>query len=346
MTKMIKEIMEQPRVLAGIEQANKDTLTKLVKTLNERKITQAVLSARGSSDHAAIYGQYLLGVYKGVSAALAAPSVITLYGGAPDMSGSLVVCISQSGKAADALAVLEKAKEQGAVTVTVTNNPSSPMGEKSDFCLNCNAGPEESVAATKTFTAQLYLMALLAAYWSGSEELLAQLRSLPAVLEKSIDQIEEDAAKHSERFRYIKEGFVLARGYAYPIALEMALKTKETCYVKMQGYASSDFYHGPIAQVNFDDPVILLAPSGAALEDARAMAERIKSMGTQIMAVTDDPALAGENEDSVLLPLAGGEAAAAIVIAVFAQCFAQYLSVGKGLNPDEPRALKKVTITK
>ena len=105
MTKMIKEIMEQPRVLAGIEQANKDTLTKLVKTLNERKITQAVLSARGSSDHAAIYGQYLLGVYKGVSAALAAPSVITLYGGAPDMSGSRGVCISLFVKAADAIDV-------------------------------------------------------------------------------------------------------------------------------------------------------------------------------------------------------------------------------------------------
>jgi glucosamine--fructose-6-phosphate aminotransferase (isomerizing) len=152
MTKMLNEIFQQPKVLEGIENENKDTLTALVKELNEKKINHAVLSGRGTSDHAAVYGQYMLGIYKNVVTALAIPSCITLYNGKPDMANDLVIGISQSGEAADALAVIETANSQGAVTVAITDNKQSPMAKIAKYHLYCNAGLEESVAATKTFT--------------------------------------------------------------------------------------------------------------------------------------------------------------------------------------------------
>ena len=176
MTKMLDEIFQQPAVLGGIVSANEKTLNALVEDLNARKISHALLAARGSSDHAAIYGKYLLGVYKGIVSGLAMPSVITSYDSKPNMSQDLVIGISQSGRAADAIAVLEAANAQGGITVAITNNTESPLAKIAKYHLYCNAGLEESVAATKTFTAQLYLLALLTAYWSANEQLLDDLR--------------------------------------------------------------------------------------------------------------------------------------------------------------------------
>jgi glucosamine--fructose-6-phosphate aminotransferase (isomerizing) len=192
----------------------------------------------------------------------------------------------------------------------------------------------------------MYLLALLTAYWSGSSELLGSLRTLPDSLKKAVESISSIVMPRVERYRYMEEGFVLARGFCYSIALEMALKIQETCYIKMQGYAVSDFYHGPLAQINSEVPVIILAPVGEAFEDLEAMIDRITSMGTQVMVVTDDKALAKKYENSVLLAALGSEATSVFLFAVFAQCFAEHLSVSKGLNPDSPRALKKITITK
>lgn len=346
MTKMLDEIFQQPAVLGGIESENKKTLSALVEELNARKISHVLLAARGSSDHAAIYGKYLLGIYKGVVSGLAMPSVITSYNANPDMSQDLVVGISQSGKAADAIAVLEAANAQGAITVAITNNTQSPLAKTAKYHLYCNAGLEESVAATKTFTAQLYLLALLTAYWSADEQLLDELRRLPESLKKSIDAINDLAAASVARYRYMTEGFVLARGFCFPIAMEMALKTQETCYIKMQGHAISDFYHGPMAQVTAEVPVIVLAPSGKEFKNSEEIIEKIKNIGTQVLVITDDKTLAKKNDHSVLLPAIDSEPAAAFLYTVFAQCFAQSLSISKGLNPDAPRLLKKVTITK
>lgn len=346
MTKMLDEIFQQPAVLGGIESENKETLSALVEELNARKISHVLLAARGSSDHAAIYGKYLLGIYKGVVSGLAMPSVITSYNANPDMSQDLVVGISQSGKAADAIAVLEAANAQGAITVAITNNTQSPLAKTAKYHLYCNAGLEESVAATKTFTAQLYLLALLTAYWSADEQLLDELRRLPESLKKSIDAINDLAAASVARYRYMTEGFVLARGFCFPIAMEMALKTQETCYIKMQGHAISDFYHGPMAQVTAEVPVIVLAPSGREFNNSEEIIEKIKNIGTQVLVITDDKTLAKKNDHSVLLPAIDSEPAAAFLYTVFAQCFAQSLSISKGLNPDAPRLLKKVTITK
>jgi glucosamine--fructose-6-phosphate aminotransferase (isomerizing) len=345
MTKMLKEILEQPKVLAEVEKANEATLKALVKELNEKKINHAVFAARGTSDHASIYGQYLLGIYKGVVSGLAIPSCITLYNGKLDLSSDLVIGVSQSGKAADALAVIERGNNQGAITLAITNDSSSPMAKTAKYHLYCNAGLEESVAATKTFTAQMYLLALLTAYWSENNELLTLLRELPQHADFMLQNMGDTISRQVDRFRYIKEGFVLARGICYPIALEATLKIQETCYIKMKGYAVSDFYHGPLAQVDTDLPVIILAPKGAAFEDTKAMIDKITSLGTEVLVVTDNSQLACDMEQSVLIPDTGSEFTAAFLFAIFAQYFAELLSVSKGLNPDSPRLLKKVTIT-
>lgn len=346
MTKMLQEIGEQAAVLRGLEEANRETLTALTAVLRERRITHAVFTARGTSDHASIFGQYLLGITGGVVSALALPSCVTLYGGQFCFENDLVVGVSQSGKAADGLAVLNQAKAAGGVTLAITNDADSPMAKAADFHLYCNAGPEKSVAATKTFTAQLGLITLLAAYWHQDDALLTAFQALPDHVEQTNRLCDSEIDALALQYRYIEDGFVLSRGLCYPIALEAMLKIQETCYVRMKGYAVSDFYHGPLAQVDGNTPVLLFAPGGRALEDHRGMLARLREIGAEPLVVTNDKAFAEECRLSFLLPDTGSELTQPFLYAVFAQRFAQSLCVQKGLNPDAPRNLKKVTITR
>lgn len=347
MTKMLEEIKQQPDVLAGLEEANRETLHALVNELKERKIRNAVLAGRGTSDHACIFAQYVLGLTSGLVTGLAMPSLLTLYGAQFDLSDHLVIGISQSGRAADALAVLNAAKAGGGVTVAVTNDPESPMALAAQYHLYCNAGPEVSVAATKTFTAQLGLIVLLAAYLAGDGALLADFHGLPEALRRLDRLCDEKIEETARRYREIRDGFVLSRGITYPIALESMLKVQETCYVKMRGYAVSDFYHGPLAQVEEDTSVIVFAPNGAAEQDHIEMIRRLESIGAKPLVVTPEgSAAAGESETVFLLPDTGNEITEAFLFAMFAQRFAESLCGLKGMNPDAPRNLKKITVTR
>jgi glucosamine--fructose-6-phosphate aminotransferase (isomerizing) len=346
MTKMLEEILQQPEVLRKIEDKNKDTLTKIANEVKQKAIVNATFAARGTSDHASIYGQYLLAIHCGIVSSLAMPSTITLYGAKLNLEKTLVIGVSQSGKAADALAVLEQGNECGAITVAVTNDENSPMAKTAKYHLFCNAGLEVSVAATKTFTSQLYLMALLTAYISDNKTLISSLNSVPSKLDELIKSVGTDIEKNVNRMRYIREGFCLSRGISYAIALEASLKIQETCYIKMKGYAVSDFYHGPMAQLDPDVPVILYAPSGASANDHKDMIEKILSIGAAPLIVTCDSKLKDLYENVVVLPATGVEETDVYMFAVFAQLFAEKLSVSKGLNPDAPRLLNKVTITR
>lgn len=345
MSLMLQEIMEQPDVLGRVYETNRKRIDALVEELGARGVTKAVFAGRGTSDNAAIYAQYMLGVYRGVVSALAIPSSMSAYGANMHFEDCLVAGVSQSGRATDALYVLSRAKEQGAPTLAITNDASSPMAKEAEYHFFCDAGEEKSVAATKTFTAQMYLAACLAAAWGVNEELLRALARVPMQLHDFLASVPDSLSRMAERFRYADGGFVLSRGFNYPVALEMALKLNETCYMKIKGYAVSDFYHGPLAQIDENTPVIVLAPRGALFEDIRALARRITSCGVRVNMVTDDAALAEEYPGGVLLPHTGCEATSAFVFAAFAQLFAETLSVSRGLNPDEPRNLKKVTLT-
>ncbi len=344
MTKMLSEISEQPAVLKTIYEKNKTVIKEIAAELKKRGIKHFVFAARGTSDHAGTYAKYLLGICGGYTCALAVPSAITLYGADFDFSEECVVGVSQSGKAADALEVISACNEDGGVTVAVTNDCSSPMARIAKYHLDCSAGPELSVAATKTFTAEMMLLAHLAAELCGNEALKEALLSVWEQSSEVIDKVFPAIEKEAARYTFVEDGFVLGRGIIYPVALETALKIQETCYVKMKGYPSSDFYHGPIAQVDRRSFVIILAPEGKAFKDAEAMAAQIAAKEAELLVFTNNEELAAKYR-SVLLPKCD-ELAAPFVFAPAIQYFAQCLSLSKGLDPDNPRGLKKVTITK
>ena len=345
-TIMSKEIEEQISILERIEAKNQKVLLEIAKEVESKNITHAILAGRGTSDNACRYGIHMLGTFCNMVAGEATASTITLYDGKPNFNNDLVIGISQSGKAADMIEVLKQANNSGAVTVAITNDENSPMAKTAKYHLFCNAEEEVSVAATKTFSSQLALIAFLTGYISKNEELLASMREVPEFLRETLDNSKEAIEKCGNKLKDVNEGFLLARGYLYPIALEAALKIQETCYIKSKGYAISDFYHGPLAQVEAKAPVVVFAGRGRAFKDACEMIERLQSMENSPIVITNDTELSEEIEEAVLIPDTGFEATSVFPFTIFIQSLAEYTSVSRGLNPDSPRALKKVTITK
>lgn len=345
-TIMAKEIEEQINVLEKIESRNEKVLLEIANEVDSRNITHATFAGRGTSDNAGKYGIYMFGTFCNMVAGDATASTITLYDGKVNFNNDLVIGISQSGKAADMIEVLKQANNSGAVTVAITNDEKSPMANVAKYHLFCNAEEEVSVAATKTFSAQLALVALLAGYISKNEELLLNMREIPKFLKETLESSKKSIEKCGQKLKDVNESFILARGYLYPIALETALKIQETCYIKSKGYAISDFYHGPLAQIDKNTPVVLLAGRGKAFKDSCEMIDRLQSIGNSPIVITNDLEIAQKNEEIILIPDTGYEATSIFPFTIFIQSLAEYTSISRGLNPDSPRALKKVTITK
>lgn len=346
MTLMQQEIFQQPEVFKKSIDYNKKTLENLVQTLKSKDISNVYIAARGTSDHAGIYGKYLIESMVGIPAGLAAASTITLYGGKINFKNMLVIGISQSGAAADVLEVMRQAKNSGAVTLTITNTLGSPLAEVSDFHLYCDAGLEKSVAATKTFGSQLYLIANFVAMWAENDNLLADLKKIPDNIGKVLEKNSE-ISELAKRYRFMEECFVLSRGYNYPLAMEAALKIQETNYVRAKAYPISDFHHGPFAMVDEGTAVFMYVSGGNIKEDSKAMIEKLKNVGADICMISDDDELISYGTVSFKIPdTFGSDAIAAFYFAVFAQLFACDLTAIKGRNPDSPRGLNKVTITK
>jgi glucosamine--fructose-6-phosphate aminotransferase (isomerizing) len=344
MFKMWDEIWEQPAVL---EKCLKDikTIQTAVKAIRSRDIDFVYIAARGTSDHAAVYGKYLIETTLGIPVALAASSVLTLYQRELNFKNALVIGISQSGKAADALEVIKNANNQGAITLTITNSPDSPLAKAAKFHLYCNAGAELSVAATKTFTTEIFLLAQLVAEWGTDENLKNELAELPGKVNQTL-QTFGDVTKTALRYCFMNECFVLARGINYAIALETALKIQETNYVRAKAFATSDFWHGPIAMVKPDLPVFVLAPAGPSLNDVEAMVEKLKQDRVELVIISNRKELLAQGTCSFTIPDTENDAISPFFNVVVAQMFACQLALVKGLNPDSPRGLNKVTITK
>lgn len=345
-TIMSKEIEEQIKVLERIEETNRNVLIDIANEVKTKNITHATLAGRGTSDHACKYGIYMLGTFCDIVAGDTSASIVTLYDGKLNFDNDLVIGISQSGKAADMIEVLKQANASGAVTVAITNDEASPMAQTAKYHLFCNAEKEISVAATKTFSAQLALIAYLTAYISGNNELLDNMKKVPLFLKETLDNSKEKIEKCATKLISAYDAFILARGYLYPIALETALKIQETCYIKSKGYAISDFYHGPLAQIDEKTPVVLLAGKGKAFNDASNMIDKLQSLKNEPTIITNDKELSDKIENSILIPDTGYEATSVFPFTIFVQSLAEFVSINRGLNPDSPRALNKVTITK
>lgn len=345
MINLEKEIREQPEVLSKVISENAETYRALMARIREADPHHVYFAARGTSDHASIYAQYLFAEYLGIPCGLSTPSAVTHYGAKMKYDNSLVIGVSQSGAAEDVNAVLKQAKESGAITVAVTNTPGSLLSNTADFHLCCYAGPEVSIAATKTFTSQMYLLAWLVAYWSDNSELKAALSEVPAKMGEAMGTLPVQLDAIVPRYRLMTEAVVLGRGYEYPIALEGALKVLETNRVRMKGYSIADFYHGPLAQIYDSEPVFVFAVKGPSYADALAMIERLDGIGAEVITVTDDDELA-KRPLAVKIPAILRDTEAPYLTALVMQLFACKLTAVRGIDPDAVKVLKKVTVTK
>lgn len=355
-TLMWKEINETPRIFGEIQDENLSEMQRLVQAIKDGNATNFVAAARGTSDHALIYFKYVLEVNSGYTVGLSAPSVVTLYKGKVNYNNSIIIGCSQSGKAADVLEIIKKGNEQGAITIAVTNDRESPMAKEAKYHLYCNAGVENSVAATKTFSSQLYLLLWLASELSGLKENLMLLKNMDKEIEHVLPQIDWQTTKYADMFKDMKSGFVLSRGMTYAIALEASLKLQETCYIQMKGYAGSDFYHGPMALVNSETPVIIYCAKNNGDSEMQSIVradqikciEKMLSLGAPVLLVTNDCILTGRFKkcNDALLTFSVPEEVTIFAFALFAQMLACKISCAIGNNPDSPRALNKVTITK
>ena len=340
------EILEQPAAAQRLLDVAPAAFGPISVAVASRRPRFAVIAARGTSDNAGIYAQYLLAIRNGMIVALAAPSTITLYGGRPSMADALVVGISQSGRSPDIVAVVAEARRQGALTIALTNDAASPLAETADHVIDLRAGPERATAATKTYTTELLAAALLStALDPPSTGETADLDGLPALMSAALTaepQARDLAAAHAKRERAV----VLGRGYSYASAREWALKLQELALVAAMPYSAADFEHGPLALAEPGLPVLAVAPSGPELEAQVALLGRLKEEHGARLLVISDAHAARDIDEGLALPDGIPPWLAPIVEILPAQLYAYHLTVARGLNPEHPRTIKKVTETR
>lgn len=340
---MLAEIAEQPAALERTIAEERGKITKLGNTLRARDIDLIVLVARGSSDNAALFGRYLLEITTGIPVSLSAPSVHTMYDARLRLDHALVVGVSQSGEGEDINRVLENARQCGAHTVGITNEPNSEMTRLVDEALLTHGGRERSVAATKTFTGQMVLFYMLAAELAQKSPGI----SFEAIPEFVARALEQKPAIHElvQRYVFMENCVVVGRGLAYANAYELALKLMETCYVVAERFSSADFLHGPLAMVERHFPVLLFALPGVMLPGVKRLIERLRELKADTLAITSDLDAAAMCTRSIVMPREIDEFLAPIPYIVPGQLFAALLAEAKGLDPDAPRSLSKVTRT-
>lgn len=355
-TIMWKEINETPKVFKKIHATNQSVMANLVSAIRSSKASNFVAAARGTSDNAITFFKYVLEVNTNYTVSLSAPSVLTLYNGKVNYSNSIVIGCSQSGMAEDVLEVIKKGNEQGAITIAVTNDMSSPMAKEAKFHLCCESGVQEAVCSTKVFNAQLYILLWLASELADNKNNLLLLKHLEEEIDRVMPQIDSLTTKYAEKFKDMQSGFVLSRGLTYAIALEASLKLQETCYMQVKGYAGSDFYHGPMAMVNECTPIIIYCAQNNGDEeimnlvrsDQIKLIKKMLSLKAPVLLVTNDVVLNGKFDrcNDALISFGVPEEIAMFAFAIFSQMFACKLSCIIGNNPDKPRAIQGVTITR
>jgi glucosamine--fructose-6-phosphate aminotransferase (isomerizing) len=346
MSKMLEEIREQPAALDRTLRLGLKAAAKLARDVQKVRPKLIVLAARGTSDNAAQFGRYLLEITTGIPVSLAAPSLFTLYDAKIDLKSALIVAISQSGESTDTNLVLERGREQGALTVGITNEPASSLAKIADHLFFVRAGRERSVAATKTYTGQLMSLCLLA-HALGAKIRLDDLRKVPGWAAKALE-LEGQITARAERYRFMERAIVVGRGLNYANAFEFALKLMETCYVVAERFSSADFLHGPIAMVDRSFPMFLFTPQGVTWEGMRDMIERLAALKAETLIFTDtsNRAAIESNPRAVVIPAKlSQELYTPIPYIIPAQIFAASLAAWKGIDADRPRTLSKVTRT-
>jgi len=343
MSLMLQEIAQQPAALEKTIREERAKIARLGESIKQREIDLIVLVARGSSDNAALFGRYLLEITTGIPVSLSAPSVHTLYQAKLSLKRAVVIGVSQSGEGEDINRVLENARRGGAFTIGITNEPSSSMVKLVDETLLMHGGRERSVAATKTFTGQMMLFYLLAAALAR-DGCGFECDAIPNLAARALEQ-KPAIVELVQRYVFMENCVVVGRGLAYANAYEFALKLMETCYVVAERFSSADFLHGPVAMIERHFPVILFAPPGVMFEGTKDLIRRLRELRADTLTITADLDAAAMSSRSIIMAREIDEFLAPIPYIIPAQLFAALLAEAKGLDPDAPRSLSKVTRT-
>jgi glucosamine--fructose-6-phosphate aminotransferase (isomerizing) len=342
---MAADIAEQPAVYARLLDEQAPLIAEIARRIVDQRPRHVVFTARGTSDHAALYAAYLTEIRLGIPAGLASPSAVTVYGARPDLRDALVIGVSQSGGSPDLCEVVRVAREQGARTLAVTNAPDSPLARAAEWSVDVSAGHERAVAATKTYSAELLaLLMLIEGVRAGDGALPADERAALAVLPELAQRLVEDPTpgQLASRYRFAARVVTTARGYAYPTARETALKLMETSYLPALAFSGADLLHGPLAMTDPDVPVLAVVGSGPGGRAMREVLARLGERRADVVAV--GPAdvagaplrIATPDVDERYTPL---------LDILPLQRLALELARYRGEDPDAPRGLKKVTTT-
>src|ERR1700716_225422 len=338
-----EEIGEQPLLARRMLAESRGAVASIAARLHSSKPRGFVIAARGSSDHAALYAKYLFGARNHMMVALAAPSLFTSYGSPPNLDGQCVIGISQSGESPDVIAVIEEAARQGQVTVAVTNNPDSRLASTAELVLPLGAGPERSVPASKTYIASLLAMALISQALDPDASFEAALGQVPPALAAALEQ-------DTQLDRVVPalmgpRAIVLGRGFNFSTAEEIALKLTETSYVLARAWSIADFEHGPIAVVEPGLPVVLVDGRGLVSADLESIGQRLGDQGCQVVRLLDGSGDHGDPRATVSLDSGLPEELTPLTLAVLGQLLAHRVALARGIDPDRPRALNKITRT-
>ncbi len=342
---VLAEIGEQPDVLRRLLAEGGAEVERIASAIRDRGVRYIVIAARGSSDNAARYAQYVFGAHNRLTVTLAAPSLFTRYGAAPRMDGALVVGISQSGQSPDLVAVVAEGRRQGCPTLAVTNVAGSPLAAVADHTLLLRAGTEQSVAATKTYTAQLLALAMLSAALAGDRARQRELQAVPdqvaAVLGVDGGAVETAAATLADA----GHGVVIGRGFNYATAFEIALKAKELACVAVEPYSSADFQHGPVALVAAGFAALVVNVAGAVSAEVETLIGTMIERGARPVVLSNVESSLALAAAPLRLPPDLPEWVSPIAAVVPGQLLAFHLSRLRGFDPDRPRGLSKVTRT-
>jgi glutamine---fructose-6-phosphate transaminase (isomerizing) len=337
------EIAEQPEVASRLLAQSRDALAAIGERIRETQPRGYVIAARGSSDHAALYAKYLFGARNRALVALAAPSLFTHYGSAPNLEGQCVIGISQSGASPDVVSVIEEARRQGAATIAISNDAESPLAKAAELVLTLGAGPERSVPASKTYTASLLALALISQAVDADPTFAAALSNVPQAMASALE-MDSDLEK-LVAFLSGSRAIVLGRGFNFSTAEELALKLMETSYLMARAWSVADFEHGPIAVLEAGLPVVVVDGGGVMTTLVRSIRERIAAKGCHVVQLVDGDVPDVSSSTTVQLRSGLPEELTPISLAVLAQLLSHRVAVARGFDPDSPREIRKVTRT-
>jgi glutamine---fructose-6-phosphate transaminase (isomerizing) len=342
---LLGEIHSQPGTLARLLDEGHDEVERIAAHLRPRGLHHVVIAARGSSDNAARYAQYVLGAFNGITVTLATPSLFTRYGSPPRMDGALVIGISQSGQSPDLVAVVEEGRRQGCPTLAITNVAGSPLSAVADHTLLLRAGEERSIAATKTYTAQLLTIAMFSAALDNDNRRRKEVRDVPSGVQRALEMTDGKVEVAAEVLKDAGHGVVIGRGFNYATAFEMSLKAKELAYVAVEPYSAADFQHGPIALVEAGFAAAIVNVAGAVCAEVEDLARTMTERGARPVVVSNLPSSLALAAAPLELPADLPEWLSPVAAIIPGQLLAFHLSRARGFEPDQPRGLKKVTKT-